>query len=156
MKRHSTQLAAKVAAQNEANTLANERFEPIIKALAPFVGQKICKVDGSLLEKVKKALPVFPSDFNNSSFYSTGHGYSLRLDIRTCHAVEPNGCAYAESTVYLGSLDNGVLINYDKAPNLKTDFTEEYVQEARKEVEAAEKAMRNAEAKLYYFGRYDR
>lgn len=158
MKNHYTHLAAAVAARNEVNAQANERFPSIIEALRPFVGARICKVDGTLFKKVNEALPVFESStgFGSSYWYSTAHGYSLKLNLKTCHGVEPNGCVYAETTLYLGDLSNGVLTRLYDAPNFKADFTEEYVREARAEVEAAEKLKSAAESKIYYFGKYDR
>lgn len=40
-------------------------------------------------------------------------------------------------------------------PNFPTSFTEEFVREARKEVERANKIKSDAEAKIVYFGMYD-
>lgn len=154
MKNHATNLAAAVAARNEVNTQANERFPSIIEALTPFVGATVCKVDGTLFKKVKEALPVFESStgFGSSCWYSTGHGYSLVLNLKTCHGVQPNGCVYAETTLYLGDLQNGVLTRLYDAPNFKTDFTEDFVIQARLAVRAAEEILSAAKSKIYYFG----
>lgn len=155
MKTHSNTLSATVAARNEVNELTNTRYSTIILALAPFIGQRILKVDGTLLKKVKEALPEFDAvqGFGSSSWYSTGHGYSLVLNIKTCHGVEPHGCVYADSTLYLGKLRDGVLEGLYDAPTLKANFTEQYVIQAREEVKGAEKILREVESKLYYFGK---
>ena len=162
MKIYETALSAKIAARNEVNTLANTSFPDAVAALQPFVGQKVCKVDGSLLAKVEKALPPALHANGNEAhtWYSTGHGYSLVLNVETCTSAKGKTndyqiAQYAESTVYLGHLQNGVLTGLCDAPSLKTDYSEDFVREARLEVEKADKAKREAESKIHYFGLYD-
>jgi len=150
-------LSAKVAARNEVNSIANVRFADAVAALQPFVGQKVCKVDGSLLEKVKKALPETGTDPH--CWYSTGHGYNLVLNVKVCTSARTKGdyqlAHYAEATVYLGHLNNGVLTGLYEAPNYKTDYTEQFVRKARLEAEQADKVKREAESKIHHFGMYD-
>lgn len=161
MKIYDNPLAAKVAARNEVNALANASFAPAIEALQPFVGQKVCKVDGSLLEKVKKALPpaIHANDAEVHTWYSTGHGYSLVLNVKTCTSARTNGnyqiAHYAETDLYLGHLQDGVLTGLYDAPSYRTDYSEEFVREARLEAERAKKAASEAESKIHYFGLYD-
>lgn len=163
---YETTLAAKVAARNEVNRLANAAFPDAAKALEPFVGQKVCKVDGSLLEKVNKALPPTMSANGSEahSWYSTGHGYNLVLNVKTCKCSKARNATptndyqianYAESTVYLGHLQNGILTGLYDAPSYKTNYSESFVHEARQEVEQADKVKREAESKIHYFGLYD-
>ena len=162
MRIYDNALSAKIAARNEVNLLANQSFANAIEALKPFVGQKVCKVDGSLLEKVKKALPPTMSANGSEahSWYSTGHGYSLVLNVKTCKSARTKGdyqiAHYAEAQVYLANLRNGVLESvYENAPTFRTDYTEDFVRAARLEVESADKAKREAESKIHYFGLYD-
>lgn len=160
MKVHANALAAKVAARNEVNAFANASFQTASDALKPFVNQKVCKVDGSLLEKVKRALPVLDGGHFPQTWYSTGHGYNLVLNVKTCVSAKGKTsdyqlAHYAESTVYLGHLDNGVLTGLYDAPRYQTDYTEDFVRAARLEVEQADKAKREAESKIHYFGMYD-
>lgn len=166
MKVYDTALDAKIAARNEVNALANASFPDAVTALQPFVGQKVCKADGSLLEKVKKALPPTLSANGSEAhtWYSTGHGYSLVLNVKTCTCSKARNATptndyqianYAESTLYLGDLQNGVLTKLHNAPTYKTDYTADFVREARKEVEQADKAKREAESKIHHFGMYD-
>lgn len=150
-------LSAKIAARNEVNAIANASFADAIAALQPFVGQKVCKVDGSLLEKVKKALP--DTSLDPHCWYSTGHGYSLVLNVKVITSAATKGdyqiAHYAEATVYLGHLSNGVLTELYDAPSYKTDYTEDFVRAARLEAESADKVKREAESKVHYFGMYD-
>lgn len=166
MRIYDSELSAKVAARNEVNALANRSFPDAVEALRPFIGQKVCKVDGSLMEKIKKALPPTMSANGSEahSWYSTGHGYNLVLNVKTAACSKGKGWTqsnqyqtahYAESTVYLAHLSNGVLTGLYDAPNFKTDYSEEFVRDARQEVERADKARRAAESKIHHFGLYD-
>jgi len=162
MKIYDTALAAKIAARNEVNRIANESFADAAKALEPFVGQKVCKVNGTLLEKVKKALPptISANGSGPHSWYSTGHGYSIVLNIKTCTSAKTKGdyqnAHYAEAGLYLADISDGFLAKIrSEVPSWKTDYTEEYVIEARQEAEKADKAKRDAESKIHYFGMYD-
>jgi hypothetical protein len=158
---YDNQLDAKVAARNEVNKAANDSFAAAHEALEPFVGQKVCKVSGGLFDKVYKALPptIEGGGFGLHSWYSTEHGYTLKLNLKTSTSYKSrlgSECAaYAEATVYLGDLSNGVLTKLYDAPNYRTDCTADEIRAARKEVDEAEKAMRAAESKINDFGRYD-
>jgi len=159
---HSTPLAAKVAAQNEANRIANAMYLPATEALKPFIGQKVCKVDGGLLEKVKKVLPEASAHEGNHGqrpYYSTGHGYSLTLQIRICEEAKrrngEQGSYYSEAVLYVADLRDGVLIKLYDPNTRRTDYTEAEIIEARKAHEAAKTAVREAASKLVWFGEYD-
>lgn len=158
---YNNTLTAKIAARNEVNALANASFTDAAKALEPFVGQKVCKVDGSLFDKVKKALPptISANGAGPHSWYSTGHGYNLVLNVKTCASAKTSGdyqiAHYAETSVYLGHLNNGVLTKLYDAPSYRADYTEQFVREARQEAEKADKVKREAESKVHYFGMYD-
>jgi hypothetical protein len=161
MKIYDNALQAKIAARNEVNAIANARFADAVAALQPFVGQKVCKVDGSLLAKVEKALTPTEGGRGGEphTWYSTGHGYSVTLNVKVCTSARTKGdyqiAHYAEDTIYLGDLSNGVLTRLYDAPNRRTDYSEDFVRAARLEVEKADKAKREAESKVHYFGLYD-
>ena len=160
MKRHTTALAAKVAARNEVNALADAAYAPIAGALRPFVDQKILKADGTLLDKVKRALPplVGGPDAPWQSWYSVPHGYSLILNLKTCHAQVRRDCDfahYAEEAVYVGDIKNGILVGILPPYARRTDYTEDEIIEGRAAVEVAKQALRDAERAIADFGPYD-
>jgi len=161
MQSHDTALAAKVAAQNEANAVANQHTPALLAALSPFMGKNVCKVTGELLAKVKAALPALPDYSNNrdvSCWVSTGHGYSITLNVKTCHGQRKKdytGAHYAETLVYLGELSNGELSKLYPFEPRHTDYTEAEIIAARKEVNAAKDALSKAQGKLAGFGEHD-
>lgn len=62
---------------------------------------------------------------------------------------------YHEVTVYVGTLDGGVLKDITPA-NFRTDYTPEEVEANRERYKAAKKAADEAQFYLYPFGEYDR
>jgi hypothetical protein len=149
---HIDKLSAEVAARNEVNEISNRVYPEVIKALEPFVGKKVCKVDGTLLEKVKNALPKFERH-NVTFIYGTGHGYSVSMQISTSRSYHPTGVVYQDNTVYFGNLNNGVLT--DITPwhkDLRTDFTADEVRIVRKEIRELEDRVSQAKSKIHYFG----
>lgn len=151
---HETTLAAKVAARNAVNRFANEWYARAAEALKPFIGQKICKVDGTLLKKLKEALLELPNKgFEMSGWYSADR-YSLKAYLKACECT--NGIAnYADTTLYLGDLTDGVLTRLYDAPNFKADYTEEFITQTREEIKKAETMMNQAKSKLGDFGMWD-
>jgi hypothetical protein len=131
-----TALAAKVSARNKVNKLANDSYPKIIEALKPFLGQKILKVNGTLMEKVAKVLPKIDC---YRAYYTCGAGYSLKVEI-TEFETSPDRFGdgsiahYQETSLYLGDLTTGVLTKLYDAPNHRTDFTEEEIIQTREKI----------------------
>ena len=161
MKIHTSVLAAKVAAVNAANAEAIRLFPVLSAVFAPLVGCKIEKVDGTLLQSVKKLVPELPNTGPLSVFRHSSD-YSLAYTVKTCESSPSNhtDCQianYHEVNVYLGEMRGGILLKLRLAPEgLRTDWTESEVIEARKIAEAAKQAARDAEGKIYPFGLFDR
>lgn len=157
MKKHTNALSAKVAAVNAANAYANEIFPVLSAALAPFMGQQVEKAAGGLLEKVKRALPIF-TDSHALSVYRDGGGYSLRWTVKTCESYGEFSCVYHETPVFIANLRNGVAEKWNGAPfaTLRTDYTEAEVLELRAKNDAAKRAASAAASALYPFGEWDR
>ncbi len=154
--RHSHALAAKVAAVNAANAYANELRPLLVAALAPFMGCKVEKVDGGLLNKVVAALPFMPSTVS-LSVYRHRSNYSLAWTVKTCELYGEHSCIYHETTVYVCDMENGVAKPLTgTVGTLRTDYTEAEIFELRKLASAAREAARNAESALFPFGEYDR
>lgn len=160
MKKHTSPLAAKVAAVNSANAYANALFPLLSAALAPFMGQQVEKVAGGLLEKVKRALPVFtaPADSPSLQVYRYPSGYSLTWVVKTRELYGPHSCVYHETSVFIANLRNGVAEKWDGAPfePLRTDYTEAEVCALREANTAAKKAASDAASALFPFGEFDR
>lgn len=64
-------LVAKVKARNLVNKELRERVPFMIEALMPFIGKQVLKVDGTLLEKVRKVLPEIPNTVAFSGWYNS-------------------------------------------------------------------------------------
>ncbi|MAG28105.1 hypothetical protein CMI47_21475 [Candidatus Pacearchaeota archaeon] len=157
------QLAARIVARNRANEVANQLYAEIIGIFRPLVGQKIVKVDGSLLGKIKDQLPKW--DFPDDKFpkptvmvYKGSSTYTLSFTVKTCAQVIGEGCCtYEECTVYVCDLDGqnvGERI-YDP-PNARTDFTADEVNRLREEYKTKKKAADEAHSALHPFGEIDR
>ena len=160
MKKHTSALAAKVAAVNAANAHANYLAPLLAAALAPFMGQQIDKVEGGLLQKVKRALPVLVLDANSPALqvYRDPSNYSLRFTVKTCELYGEHSCVYHEASVFVANLRGGVAEQWgDTSPALlRTDHTEAEVFALRQALDDARKAFSAAECALYPFGSFDR
>ncbi len=145
-------LAAQVEAVNAANKVAGVLYEKLVPIFTPFVGQKIEKVDGTLLAKIVKLLP----DFNRSpslTVYKLRSDYSLAWVAKTC--VNSGGCAhYYETTSYIGEMRDGVLVKIGDPCIRRTDYTAEEVTEKRQIYKAAQEAADKAKGDLYPFMEY--
>lgn len=154
---HPSALAAKVAAVNNANRYANALHPLLTEALAPFIGCKVIKVDGSLLKTIQAALPTFPNTVP-LSVYRGSSGYSLYWVVKTCEGIAPHGCVYHEVSVYVGKLNGQTLESWDgcKWEPHRTDWTPDEVAELREKAEKAKRAASDAESAVHEFGMYDR
>ena len=160
-------LAARCAAQNIVNAEANRLSVLTILALTPFVGQKVIKTGGGLMEKVKA---VLPSAIESVQKWLSGSDYVLRFALKTHEVTAGRRNAlgsgddyqiahYAEMTFDVGELghgsDAGVLVKLSGPTNYPTDHNPDKVFELRKLAETAKEAARNAESACYPFGLFD-
>ena len=152
---HPNSLAAKVAAQNEANKIALDSYYKAIEPLKLFIGEKILKADLTLLEKVKKSLPELTNTNECRAYYNIGAGYSLRISVTVNKCFASRDCQiaeYMEATAYLCDLRGSILIKLYEPPQLRFDFTEEEVLAARGDLRAAKQAESLARSRLHGFG----
>jgi len=162
MKKHTSPLAAKVAAVNSANAYANALFPLLSAALSPFMGQQVEKVAGGLLEKVKRALPILPPFPVGAPLgwqvYRDPSGYALRWTVKACELYGEHSCVYHEVSVFVANLRNGVAEKWNGAPfqPLRTDYTEAEIFALRAANAAAKKAASEAASALFPFGEFDR
>lgn len=151
-----TPLEAKVIAQNRVNQARNDQFKAITAALLPFVGKRIQKVDGSLRQEVRNALPAVPASIDRHIPHANG---SLCFAFKTSEHYREFTVTYAENYAYVATLDNGLLVSVKPASEFeafRTDYTAQEVIGLRKVYEAANEAARKAESALSPFGTYDR
>jgi len=159
MKDKNKVLEARVAGVNEAHDYANKLWPKLAAVFEPLVGQKIEKVDGGLLEKVKKQLPELPNTvaISVNRYHSN---YSLSWTVKTCKSVkQPDGYGHAyyyERSVTVGELRHGVLTKLVEQPHFKTDYNAKDILAKREAFKAAEKVYDEAKSALFPFGEYDR
>lgn len=140
----SEQLEAKIKARNKVNQYALEIGPRVIEALKPFIGQKVCNVGGELSKKVMGQLPALQNEFNIRAFYSTGHGYTVTVQLNASETTRQGHAMYCDATVYVANLRNGILESMfpDMEPaDWRTDYTVD-------EYRALEKQIRDAESTL--------
>ena len=154
MIRRKQAVEAKVEAVNLANSEALRLHPLLSEALAPFVGKKITKVDGTLLGKVKEALPKLP-DGGRVWVYFDRAPYSVRWSVKVCISYD-QGCTYHEEPVTIGELDGCVLKALTPISARRTDYTVREVLDLHNEADRTESAHREALSALFPFGRYDR
>lgn len=149
-------LEARVRGVNAANHFANLLYPKLLSVFGNFVGEKIEKVGGGLMQKVQNGINALglPNTVR-LSVYRYASNYSLVYVVKTCETVD-GGAYYHETSVYVGDMNNGVLTKILPAPTFKTDYKAEDVKAARETYEAAKKAADAAQSALFPFGEYDR
>lgn len=151
-------LVAKVKARNILNSELKQRVPAMIEALKPFIGQKVQKVDGTLLQKVRDALPNIPNAVAFGGWYES-RGYSIYARFETCvWEGLAHGCIYQEDSFCIGDVQDGILKAEQRVSELsffRSDWTVEEVEKARENVRKAKEALSDAQRPLYHFGEYD-
>jgi len=148
-------LTAKVAAVNRANEYAAQLYTVLAERFAPLVGQKILKVDGSLLGKYAGLVPELPSK-RDIHVYRHSSDYSLAWTVKTCEFMPPHSCMYHEVTVYVGDLRGQTLEKMTIHPfSGRTDYSVEEITGKRAAYESAKRVADELRGDLYPFGEYD-
>lgn len=149
-------LAAKVKAVNKANAEAAKLLPKLVEIFRPLVGQQVLKAAGGLLLKVEKVLPEFP-DTHGLMVYRHSSNYNLAWTVKTCENIEgTHGCLYHEVTIYVGNLNGCVLTDLNTTQmELRTDYTVEEIEAARKKYEEVRRIADEARSALYPFGEHD-
>jgi hypothetical protein len=147
-------LTAKVAAVNRANEYAARLYAALSANFAPLVGQKILKVDGTLLAKHERlVLPCSP----DLHVYRHSSDYSLAWTVKTCEYMPPHSCMYHEVTVYVGDLRGATLEKMTVHPFTgRTDYSVEEITGKRLAAESAKRIADELRSDLYPFGEEDR
>ena len=164
---HPNALAAKVAAVNAANTEAKRLYPLLVETLKPFYGQKVIKVDGTLLASVAKVLPEMPSyqtTGNRINCYRNNSSYSVGFVIRVSElytARDYTSQSSHEVFLYICDLKGQVAAPVTGSGGewvltARTDYTEGEVCELREAYKVAKEAADKAQSALHPFGEYDR
>lgn len=147
-------LASKVNARNQVNALSNEKQLAIRTALLPFIGQKVRLKQGGMTAKLEAALAPFVSDARCARIWFNVRCYAVEVRFVVTVGSE-HGSTSQEYGCDIGRVENGILTQLRDQQALRTDWTVEEVETARKQAEEARDAMRAAEFKLCHFGTHD-
>lgn len=166
--KHTSKLAAKVAAHNLTNAKINLLFPLYQAALTPFVGQKVVLKGGGLVSKLAKAFDAIREDNKDAAthFWTNVYNYSINIGIRgnayyefPCkHSYDgkASGHMSAENGFTLGDLKDGVLIKLSDFEPRKTNYSAQEVFEKRQAYAAAKQIADDAKSALFPFEEYDR
>jgi hypothetical protein len=154
----TTKLKARVRGVNRAHAYANELFPRLREAFTPFLEKQIETKNGPLLAKVQKVVESLALPYGvDLSVYRHSSNYSLAYTVKTCEVLDGHAYYY-EITIYIGSMDVGILTKLTKlsdVPHYKDDYSAEEVETARLKYRAAKAVADELHGKLHPFGEYD-
>lgn len=162
-----TQLEIKVMAVNQLNKFSREFYAHAMRHFAPFLGQDIFKVDGSLKKKFSYNTPSFEGRLPDGTYInahcwvSLSHG-SFDLTVKICvnggsYDVQPVTafCQYEQKTIELFTVKNGILLESeyqkDKSYLEKVYSVEELQTAAADIIEAGKKYAQLVDSFPYIF-----
>jgi len=151
-----SKLENKVKAVNQAHLYAKHLYERMTEIFKPLVGQKLEKVDGTFLEKIRKLLPELPNT-PSLSVYRGGSNHSLYWNVRTTvwdNATDGQHQQH-EVGVYVGNMHNGVLESMMEREDYRTDYTADEIEVKRETYKEAKKIADAAMSALHPFGEND-
>jgi len=154
----SPRLIDKVAAKNKCHTLANALTVELLAAMAPFVGKKVIKTDGSLLESVSKIVSPILDKYRTmgARVWKHSSSYSLAFGVSADAMIEGLGSTTnAECVVYIGKMDIQTMAALENACARPTDYSAEKVHNARIELAKAKAVVNRIENDLCGFGEWD-
>lgn len=151
-------LEVRVIGVNRANAYANELAPRLSEVFVEFVGQQIEKATGGLLKKVQdKVNALNLPNTVKLSVYRYASSYSLTYTVKTSETKMPEGHAYYhETSIYVGSLQNGVLTEVKEYTPAKTDYTAAEVERLRKRHQRLREMADKARSAISEFGEWDR
>lgn len=154
-------LDAKVKAVNLANQRGIELYKKLVEIFRPLIGKQVLKANDTLMKKYTDLLPKWPylALETNVTIYRYSSAYSLVWVVKACISDNPTGpgiAHYAEASVYIGSIRDGVLVEISSPFEARTDYNAADVEAAREKYRIAKKASDDAFSALHPFGEYDR
>jgi hypothetical protein len=149
-------LDARVAARNQAHSIANELQAKLIDAARPFIGKKIINADGTLAKSFESKLPPLPFG-NGIRCYHDRYQTLLEFFLDVCkHVVGDSGCVYEKTSISVGILDGGILVSVREPEPKRTDWTADEIIAARQTAENLRRQAQDAENACGPFGLVDR
>lgn len=162
---HKTQLAAKIAAVNRMHRLIKDFTPGLQDALRPYIGKKVLNQSGVLSEKMKKVLDPLLAPYSQETRMLVSTRYqNMRLEIQVSENYpgrHPGDffAVYTSTSSHLGDTEGNILTAVGtftpSEEGYRTDYTEEEVLQARKDLETAKQLKSEAESRLIHFGEYD-
>ena len=150
-----TALKAKVKAVNRAHAYGHELYAALTTIFKYRVAEKIFKADGTLTAKCLKLLPTLPCGVD-LHVYKLVSDYSLGWTVKTCEQIEgESACLYYDITVYIGEVQNGVLMRLSAPFVGRSDYTPEEIAGKREAVRQAEETLGKAKSALWPFTERD-
>jgi hypothetical protein len=138
-------LKAKVEAKNAVNE-ADRYWRPRIKDFfREYVGKTVVKADGTtLVKRVSDQLDFLPGT-PTLKITANAYGSSLSFEVKTSAMYNDTSCLYETTSIYVGEIKDGVLLNIADAPTYsvhhRSDWTVEEIEGIRAELEEAEKVV---------------
>lgn len=156
---HSSSLAAKVAARNRANNIANKLHPLLVAEAAKLLanGKSLDKADGELTAVARKAFSPILAQFEGGrvQIWISRNYASFSFTVKTWETC--NGISvYEEAFGYVAENDsvNGGMKPCTPCATRRTDYDVASIEAARKALVVAKQALRDAENALCGFGEY--
>lgn len=156
----NAQLAVEIEAENKVNALIKDYAPAMFANAKALEGRPVFKADGSLRKDAQAVLDIpTPPERHDMIFLSRG-GYSLAFTFKTSAWAKnerehmSDHCAYAQTTVYIGDMENGVLgpVKEFQEEAYKSDYTLEEVLALRAICETARRVYEEARSACNPFG----
>lgn len=124
----------KVHYNNELNKIIVKEIENIYPQLLPFLNKQVLLSDGKNSKKFKiNFLRIDPEPLNKNDFgrnhicYLDVSNYSIWLKVSLCfsggkYEDKTYYCSYIDKSVYIGKIDNCVLIEISKPEDIIKDY----------------------------------
>lgn len=157
-------LEKKVHAINEINRIAELNYNHVIPQLKEFVGKQIILKSGKKSAKFIDAITFIreePKKYNNEyailhNVYLDITNYSITIKISCSFKNNENSCFYQDASVYLGTMENGVLKALDSEAPKYIVYDADGVRALLTAKKQVENQLSELKSKLYLFdGYYD-
>lgn len=163
-------LQARVIARNRAGEVANQLYPKLIDIFKEYIGKKVVKANGGLLQKICNKLPDFPRELvrNPTTVVFTEtywREYSrneilFKVNVSSVNVSAVNVLAYDNSSkvcneevsIYICGLFDGFITHWGGPPNFRTDYNLDEVKSLREEWRVAKQKADDAEKACWPFG----
>ena len=156
----TAQLEVEIEAENRVNALIKDYAPGILANAQALVGKPVFKADGSLRKDAQAILDIPSLPERHDTIFLSRSSYSLAFTFKTSAWAKnerehmSDHCSYAETTVYIGHIEDGVLgpvMGFDP-DDYKSDYTLEDVLAKQVACAEAKKAYEEARSACNPFG----